>query len=106
MNNSISGMKVNLPNGHGKYAAPDDRFRHARFPLPRPLSETTSHSTRLKTTAAKSLVIPQAGERDRESLHDFHFNACCNVSFVITASLPSPSHVWQLHKKGMHCAAP
>ena len=27
-----------------------------------PLSETTSHSTRLQKTAAKSLVIPQAGE--------------------------------------------
>jgi valyl-tRNA synthetase len=28
-------------------------------PLPNPLDETTSHSTRLQTTAAKSLVIPQ-----------------------------------------------
>ncbi|WP_435628575.1 NAD(P)H-hydrate dehydratase [Candidatus Ferrigenium straubiae] len=31
-------------------------------PLPNPLGETTSHSTRLHTTAAKSLVIPRAGE--------------------------------------------
>jgi hydroxyethylthiazole kinase-like uncharacterized protein yjeF len=31
-------------------------------PLPNPLGKTTSHSTRLETTAAKSLVIPQAGE--------------------------------------------
>jgi UDP-N-acetylmuramoyl-L-alanyl-D-glutamate--2,6-diaminopimelate ligase len=31
-------------------------------PHPNPLSETTSHSTRLQNTAAKSLVIPQAGE--------------------------------------------
>src|SRR5574340_1746441 len=30
------------------------------------LDETTSHSTRLQTTAAKSLVIPQAGERTNE----------------------------------------
>ena len=30
--------------------------------LPNPLNETTSHSTRLQKTAAKSLVIPQAGE--------------------------------------------
>ncbi|MDP4028807.1 MAG: hypothetical protein Q8P42_07555 [Gallionella sp.] len=30
-------------------------------PLPSPLGETTSHSTRLQTTVAKSLVIPQAG---------------------------------------------
>ena len=29
---------------------------------PTSLGETTSHSTRLQTTAAKSLVIPQAGE--------------------------------------------
>ncbi|MDP2693511.1 MAG: hypothetical protein Q8O58_01390, partial [Gallionella sp.] len=34
----------------------------ARSPLPNPLGETTSHSTRLQETAAKSLVIPQAGE--------------------------------------------
>ena len=31
-------------------------------PLPNPLGETTSHSTSLQTTAAKSLVIPRAGE--------------------------------------------
>ena len=31
-------------------------------PHPSPLSETTSHSTRLQKTAAKSLVIPLAGE--------------------------------------------
>jgi glutamate-ammonia-ligase adenylyltransferase len=30
-------------------------------PLPNPLDETTSHSTKLQKTAAKSLVIPQAG---------------------------------------------
>ena len=34
----------------------------ARFPLPNPLDETTSRSTRLPKTAAKSLVIPPAGE--------------------------------------------
>jgi ADP-dependent NAD(P)H-hydrate dehydratase / NAD(P)H-hydrate epimerase len=37
-----------------------DLLRHR--PLPNPLGETTSHSTRLLETAAKSLVIPQAGE--------------------------------------------
>jgi ADP-dependent NAD(P)H-hydrate dehydratase / NAD(P)H-hydrate epimerase len=31
-------------------------------PLPNPLNETTSHSTKLQKTAAKSLVISQAGE--------------------------------------------
>ena len=34
-------------------------------PLPNPLSETTSHSTRLPKTAAKSLVIPPAGRAER-----------------------------------------
>ena len=38
----------------------------SRFPLSNSLGETTSHSTRLQTTAAKSLVIPQAGERTNE----------------------------------------
>ena len=35
-------------------------------PLSNSLDETTSHSTRLQETAAKSLVIPQAGERTNE----------------------------------------
>jgi glycine dehydrogenase subunit 1 len=39
-------------------------------PLPNPLDETTSHSTRLQNTAAKSLVIPQAGEGANVSLRD------------------------------------
>jgi long-chain acyl-CoA synthetase len=36
--------------------------------VPNPLGETTSHSTRLQTTAAKSLVIPQAGEGANDPL--------------------------------------
>ncbi|MBI5437733.1 MAG: hypothetical protein HY936_02055 [Nitrosomonadales bacterium] len=47
---------------------------HARLPHPNPLDETTSHSTRLHITAAKSLVIPQAGEGANESLRELHFN--------------------------------
>ena len=42
----------------------------ARIPLPSPLDETTSHSTKLQNTAAKSLVIPQAGEGANESLRE------------------------------------
>ena len=38
------------------------------IPLPNPLGETTSHSTRLQETAAKSQVIPQAGEGANEAL--------------------------------------
>ena len=50
----------------------------ARLPLPNPLGETTSHSTKLPKSAAKSLVIPQAGRakrggrsRTNESLREF-----------------------------------
>jgi hypothetical protein len=43
-------------------------------PLPNPLDETTSHSTRLQMTAAKSLVIPQAGEGANESLREIEVN--------------------------------
>ena len=53
-------------NGHG-----DDKTRHTRFPHLNPLGETTSHSTRLQKTAAKSLVIPE-GEGANESLREFH----------------------------------
>ena len=45
----------------------------ARFPHPCPLNETTSHSTRLQETAAKSLVIPE-GEGDKDSLREGLFN--------------------------------
>ncbi|MDO8813431.1 MAG: tRNA (adenosine(37)-N6)-dimethylallyltransferase MiaA [Gallionella sp.] len=38
----------------------------SRCPLLNPLDETTSHSTRPQKTAAKSLVIPQAGEEANE----------------------------------------
>ena len=48
---------------------------HARSPLPCPLDETTSHSTKLPKTAAKSLVIPQTGEGDKDSLREFHVDA-------------------------------
>ena len=47
---------------------------HARFPHLNPLNETTSHSTRLLKTAAKSLVIPQAVEEANESLREFNVN--------------------------------
>jgi hypothetical protein len=42
-------------------------------PLPNPLDETTSHSTKLQETAAKSLVIPQAGEGANEK-NDFQLS--------------------------------
>ena len=61
------------PNGHS------DKTRNARFPHPNPLGETTSHSTRLQTTAAKSLVIPLAGEGANESLREFHSNALFGI---------------------------
>ena len=56
----------------------------ARSPLPNPLDETTSHSTRLQTAAAKSLVIPQAGEGANESLREFHIKPLLrNLLFVL-----------------------
>jgi len=50
----FSECRDKLPNGQ------------ARSPHLNPLGETTSHSTRLQTTAGKSLVIPQAGEEANE----------------------------------------
>jgi len=47
---------------------------HARSPHPNPLGETTSHSTKLQTAAAKSLVIPLTGEGANESLCDAQIN--------------------------------
>ncbi len=49
-----------------------NEISYARFFLPSPLGEATSHSTKLQNTAAKSLVIPQAGEGDKVSLREFH----------------------------------
>ena len=59
-------------NGHREVTTPHNETHHARSPLLNPLSETTSHSTKLQETAAKSLVIPQAGEEANESLREFH----------------------------------
>ncbi len=42
---------------------------HIGHPLSNSLSETTSHSTRLQTTAAKLLVIPLAGEGENEKVN-------------------------------------
>ncbi|MDP2693367.1 MAG: hypothetical protein Q8O58_00650 [Gallionella sp.] len=60
------------PNADREIPVPENETSHAHFPLPNPLGETTSHSTRLRETAAKSLVIPQAGEGANESLREFH----------------------------------
>jgi len=62
------------PGADGKVPAPENEPSHARFPLPNPLNETISHSTKLPKTAAESLVIPQAGEGTNESLREFHIN--------------------------------
>ena len=61
-------------NGHVKGAASNVERRHARFPHPNPLDETTCHSTKLPNSAAKSLLIPQAGEGASESLGEFNVN--------------------------------
>ena len=70
---SFSGLKTAVLtlvrqselNGH------DPRYA---LPHPNPLDETTSHSTRLQTTATKSLVIPQAGEGTNDSLCELRSN--------------------------------
>jgi len=51
---------------HGFPLRKDFNAAQSRDPLSNSLSKTTSHSTRLQETAAKSLVIPQAGERTNE----------------------------------------
>jgi len=76
-------------NGHGRNAAPDDETCHARFPLPNPLGETTSHSTKLQETAAKSLVIPQVGEGANESLREFHVKPYILIVVPLLAESPA-----------------
>jgi hydrogenase nickel incorporation protein HypB len=54
-------------HGHDHHHHYDHEHGHAHgSPLPNPLDETTSHSTRLQNASAKSLVIPQAGEGANE----------------------------------------
>ena len=48
-------------------------------PHPNPLGKTTSHSTRLQNTAAKSLVIPLAGEGTATNV----VLRCCSSSVPI-----------------------
>ena len=59
-------MRLRATNGQDKYAAPYYETCDARFPLSSSLDEATSHSTKLQNAAAKSLVIPQAGEEANE----------------------------------------
>ena len=66
--------EMQSPGEHEKDSTLDDRTIHARFPLPNPLGETTSHSTKLPKSAAKSLVIPQAGEGANVSLREIEVN--------------------------------
>ncbi|MDD5180815.1 MAG: N-acetylmuramoyl-L-alanine amidase [Gallionellaceae bacterium] len=58
------------PDRHGKFAAPGDETRHARFPL--------------------SDFPPQAGERANESLREFHANPP-NTAEVPDAEAPLPT---------------
>ncbi len=65
-------MRSIAPNGHGKYATPDNETGHARFP-----DEPTSHSTRLlkdsnQVAGYLPIPLPQAGEGAYESLREFH----------------------------------
>jgi hypothetical protein len=43
------------------------------FPLPGPLIEPLAIRLGYQKTIAKSLVIPPAGEGDKDSLHEFYF---------------------------------
>ncbi len=44
------------PNGHGKYATPDDETRHARFPLPIPLPESEGDKVSLRESHDNNLA--------------------------------------------------
>ena len=76
---------LSAANGHGKCAALNNETRDARFPLP--LDKTTSHSTKLQKTAAKSLVTPQAVEGDKVSLREFHFINSINSYYALSPNL-------------------
>ena len=73
----LTGMsRAATENERSKVSSlPPNETRHARSPHPNPLSETTSHSTKLQETAAKSLVIPQAGEGANDRCASFTLNA-------------------------------
>lgn len=57
-----------------RYRAREEGAAHAQSPLPNPLDDTTSHSTKLPKAPAKSLVIPRAGEGGKDSLREFYVN--------------------------------
>jgi len=65
------------PNGHGKDAAREDEFCHARFPHPNP---------------------PPEGEGANESLREFHVN---HSDFRLGKTLGSEYANWRRVKKGM-----
>ncbi|HEU0189356.1 MAG TPA: hypothetical protein VFQ97_05110, partial [Gallionella sp.] len=68
-------------------------FFDAFSPLPNPLGETTSHSTRLQMTAAKSLVIPQAGEGANGSLRESQTLICGAKALAIFGDSVTTDHI-------------
>lgn len=70
----IAGHAMRKPRKAGEvlhFRVHEGGAAHAHFSLPNPLNETTSHPTKLPKAAAKSLVIPHAGEGASESLREF-----------------------------------
>ena len=70
-------------------------------PVGHPLGETTSHSTRLQTTAAKSLVIPPAGE----GLTQGQWNYRSKVGARNSLPCPALRGAFQLHNASAALAA-
>ena len=64
-------------NGHGKYAAPGDETRHARFPLPIPPPHEATLSNSLPQAGERTNVkgnLQFSGEGANESLRELHVN--------------------------------
>jgi len=66
--------KLRKPGKEMRYRAHPEDAAHVHSPLPNSLDDTTSHSTKLQKAAAKSLVIPRAGEGGKDSLREFYVN--------------------------------
>jgi len=60
VHDDLAACLQTLPGRARQCCPTDNENRLARLPHPNPLGETTSHSTRLQETAAKSLVTPES----------------------------------------------
>lgn len=108
---SVTGTQVRIEHETSFSSQKYDKFEMLleeflsgidRFPHHNPLDETSSHSTKLPKSAAKSLVIPQAGEEANESLRKFCIPAAFGVAGPVAGGVVQTTNLpWRIDAEAL-----